>query len=345
MARVNKHPNAGLDPSRDLVHGHVALIDILGFKGAWNRFSSQDLIEFFTSIERALTRFKEDSETPSSSLVPIAHLSDSGGIGWKRDDQGVVLLSEIIQYPLPFHYALISDTIVIAFEDQTPDDINGVLHIGAVAARIQRMLFDSRFRWLSRGYICRGQFALNKSIIVGPAIDEAASRYELSDCACIWLSPLLYNDLIEIRSSQWVNSRRKDTDVNAIKEFFFEHGSYLPWINIPLKDGKSIESAVVNPFVRSIPSRCTQILRAFDTSPNDIDVLSKKLRTKDLLQQCHESLCRLFDEPSLDTLPHKKRSKDYKKFYQKMIDRNQARVVRKATFSKEGTRIEDPYEQ
>jgi hypothetical protein len=134
----------------------VALIDALGFKGIWK------------------------AEKPSDVLATLK--------GFRQVAQEMT--GAVNQWPSPvaFHAQSISDSLVFAAASVDPVHAPRMLDLlGVAVARFIRNALLSDLPLLFRGCITIGPGFLEDGIVLGEAIDCAATQYERADAACVWL--------------------------------------------------------------------------------------------------------------------------------------------------------------
>jgi hypothetical protein len=172
-------------------HGVVAILDALGTKGIWQRKDPQAVIETWDSLVSLYQTLSKSSKIS----------------GYTRT------------------ISAFSDTVIITGEG---DDLEKVLiemgvDIGLFV--IHSMLEGIYFR----GGISVGDFYKSDKMIIGPAIDEAAEYYTLSDWIGVSASPSAYNILHKM-------GREKMLSYNMGEPYV----SY----DIPLKSGVELGYAV-----------------------------------------------------------------------------------------------------
>ena len=133
----------------------VAFVDILGFKGIWQRLDSNRVLDILKGVkERIKTNYKHpalDRGWPDSSNPEVTVLSDTIVIVIKSDEPHCVLLM-----------ANIINDISLYFYD---------------------------FRLFFRGAISYGEYEQEDSTFIGPAIDDVAGWYEAADWIGVILTP------------------------------------------------------------------------------------------------------------------------------------------------------------
>jgi hypothetical protein len=147
--------------------GAFVLMDCLGFKGVWQRVREpREIIDKLRGIESSFHQ-RISARLPS-----------------------------LLQQPrFAFSTAFLSDTIVIAgfVKDQRlpNDDFKGILVVAAsfAAQEVVGSFRRDPYPLALRGCITFGQFIVDGSLILGPAVDEVASLHELPEGAFVFLSP------------------------------------------------------------------------------------------------------------------------------------------------------------
>ena len=139
--------------------GAVAVIDALGFRGIWRRFSPQIVIENMHGIKKQL----------ENDLLEI------GGQG-----------------EMKFDVAFLSDTIILGLslpENDYREKSLSIIYVTDILTRILAWSARSSTPLSYRGAVSYGRFIIEPSFVVGEAIDEATSYHESAQGAVIWLLP------------------------------------------------------------------------------------------------------------------------------------------------------------
>jgi hypothetical protein len=174
--------------------GAFALLDFLGFKGIWERVGNpDDVVKKFREME------KQIPERIASRIATLKSLPT-----------------------LKVATAFLSDTITIAIyleNQRPPDDLSKGTLVLAVSIAAQ-MVADSFCRdpipLLLRGCITYGEFIIDGTLILGPAVDEAAGLHQMGEGAFIWVAP----STERVRAVSWKylsemmqNPEKRTTDV------------------------------------------------------------------------------------------------------------------------------------
>ena len=131
----------------------VAFVDILGFKGIWQRLDSNRVLDILKGVkERIKTNYKHPAPDQ----------------GWPDSSNPEV--------------TLLSDTIVIVIKSDGP-------HCVPLMANIINdiSLYFYEFGLFFRGAISYGEYEQEDSTFIGPAIDDVAGWYEVAD----WIGTIL----------------------------------------------------------------------------------------------------------------------------------------------------------
>lgn len=154
----------------NLQDGAVAFIDVLGWKGIYSR--QTDAISI---INKIYNRAKDYGSILmlNPEILPVS-------------EEFKKLKTEIIN---------ISDTIVIsAFGDCNVS----LSYLGMIAKFLIVEALQKEI--LVRGAISFGRYAMQKSVLVGPAVDEVASWYEVADWIGVFFTPSALYSITEIKS-------------------------------------------------------------------------------------------------------------------------------------------------
>lgn len=197
--RVASTENAQLDTrtAATLAPGAVALFDALGFKGIWKRFPAP-------AIANTLTALKTAAVSAATEADLFAHVfSDTIAIG-------AIPKPGSKDRTLGMHNVL--DAII--------DVVDQVVHVGL--ASDPPLVF--------RGTIAVGELIATPDVLVGAAVDEAASLYEQADAAIIWFAP------------------------GALDHWVSWNGSRVPTLlcDVPLRTGGSCSTRAINPLARFV---------------------------------------------------------------------------------------------
>jgi hypothetical protein len=144
--------------------GAVALVDALGFRGIWKRFTSERVLQF---LARARERATKDA---MMRLI------------FNRQRISVIAFSDTL--------------LVVAFPRDDAADGEGIAEaIEALAATVSFLQItgsggeadDPKLAY--RGCVAVGEVSVGGGLFVGEAVDEAADWYEEADAGLVWLTP------------------------------------------------------------------------------------------------------------------------------------------------------------
>ena len=213
-----------------LEKGAVTLLDILGWKGIWQRDENafENLKNLLSSIERTLIKVKNKEV-------------------FEDDSQVTNIFSKINTKILS-----ISDTVAI-YSTGTPKEVIS-FHELIIPMYLCDFLEDGL---LIRGATSYGNFAVEENILIGPAIDEVASWHSKSNLIGVFLTPSALFSLdidTSIKYPDYINTIKKKLIKIPIhiKDFGRYETYYYNWIkeweNMKhnIKDLKKI-------FLKSIP--------------------------------------------------------------------------------------------
>jgi|GEM_PF-2401775 len=165
--------------------GAVAMIDALGFRGVWRRFSPEEVVGKLQSLADATCSEARELQTDARAhggnlleFVRVTALSDTivFGVATKALDlvtQGLKEegWGEIFQFD---NDLLAGEAVRIAAEL-----LGGLL----------RKAIEPPVPLAYRGAIAFGQFGMTDRFVIGPAIDEAADWMDKADGAVVVLTP------------------------------------------------------------------------------------------------------------------------------------------------------------
>jgi len=232
--------------------GSVALVDALGWKGIWRRFSVSELAQKLDALEKGAkiqvprTRAKLKDEVTSALHpsgieldVEVSFLSDTIAIGASFDVPEAsedVRESEHCAYARAVVVDLVAELIRHAATDHPP--------------------------LIYRGAIASGRLHMQRTMLIGEAVDRAAELMNMPDDSFIWCDPACLSYL----------------DTGGLLEYC-----------VPLRDGRRVRAMVVNPFgACSGETSIAQVLEGFGTILRDdkgnLDVIIKRNNTDELLR-------------------------------------------------------------
>ena len=146
--------------------GVIAILDALGFKGIWSRESAKAVMARLKALRRRALSLQGTDRNG-------ALLSDSG---------------------LRHRVRFLSDTIVVTVMVKGPKaparGLYRAMHSAAmIAGTIMYEAISDSPALLLRGCIAAGKMTEDSDFLIGPAVDEAAERFEAADGPFLWLAP------------------------------------------------------------------------------------------------------------------------------------------------------------
>jgi hypothetical protein len=159
-------------PGVSVKSGAILVMDVLGFKGIWERHSAAATL-------RAMRLFEK-------MVVGARRLTyeREGDDGWNSGTQE------------KFRFLFLSDTLIIACweEGRRRHQMSREVAVGAsvffLCRLTSRLLSVAANMWFPfRGCITAGDFDILRSFVIGPAVDEAAEWADKADGAFVWLRP------------------------------------------------------------------------------------------------------------------------------------------------------------
>ncbi|MGC4070160.1 MAG: hypothetical protein QM784_36980 [Polyangiaceae bacterium] len=235
--------------------GFFAMFDALGFKGIWDRAARADppwnVLDKLEKLVAAAADVQGAIEDAHATLVQKGEL--------RRTEVKTLLLS---------------DTIVVAATDESPDGLANsasswasMLSVGSLVSGILSHAANApEPRLAYRGCISYGKFEIRSNFVMGPAVDEAATLVDSAQAALVWLTPSAKRVMDGIRLRQPCNLVR-------------------PW-RVPLKGGHHYETYVISPYVGVAEDSWSSLREALleTFSSNAIDVRIKAQHTDEFLQ-------------------------------------------------------------
>ena len=152
--------------------GAFAMLDCLGFKGIWARhpnFTPEDLNKKFSGIEKELTEeLTRYDKSAAETNIQTVFLSDTIVVS--------ATAKQVIDGDMP--------------ADQRSEQKGWLLYLVALHCHILIRKFASSDPVLTmRGYITYGEHFVDRTFLVGPAVDETAENYEKANGAFVWIAP------------------------------------------------------------------------------------------------------------------------------------------------------------
>ena len=237
--------------------GAVGFIDALGFKGIWRNRIPEEVAETLKEGRRAALQLAK--RLGVEAISPVLHRAGAHPEVSALAFSDSFLLSVVVPKAREREATLAGAAGIVA---------RGLSHIAKKVAL-------GRVPLVFRGTIAAGDCIIdpNEQIFLGPAVDEAAQLMDLANGAFIWLAPGTARlDYSGLRGSPW--------------------HSLLVDFRVPLKNGDSISTKVVNPFV-GLSHMTDEFVRirtnyrsAMESSSVDVEV--KRQNTEALLDHLEE---------------------------------------------------------
>ena len=191
-------------------NGAVVIMDVLGFKGIWQRYGSRTVLEAMRDLETMVTaagRLTDERE----------------GEVWNFGCQPT------------YRFRFMSDTLFVGCWLQGKITSGVSPHVATAASLFLVCRLTSRLLAVAtgigfpfRGCIAAGEFDVLRNFVVGPAVDEAAEWADEADGAFVWLRP----DAVELY--------KMFGPIRAKRHIVYPY-------EVPIKKAAPIRTAVVNP--------------------------------------------------------------------------------------------------
>jgi hypothetical protein len=230
--------------------GAIALIDALGFRGIWDRHEPDDVLIELKTMQ-----------------------------GW---------INERIVVPaepsLECRVGYLSDTLAVS--TLIKESINdkpawSALHLGAIVSRIMDRTLRSKVPLAYRGAIDIGIHEVSPHFIIGPAVDQAATVYDLAQGAFVWFAPKARDEVSKLLKA------------NPHLETF------LVEFDVPFKNGDRFNTYTVSPLAHARDTDDANLLTRSllgTFSGSNIDIAIKRQNTMRHIRACYAS--RQFDIPA-----------------------------------------------
>jgi hypothetical protein len=227
--------------------GAVVVMDVLGFKGIWQRYDPKGIFQAMRDVEKMVKA--------ACSLT-----NELEGDVWPSDIKPV------------YRFRFMSDTLFLACWFQTPprtgpsDPIAMGGALWFLCRLTSRVLsVTSAIGFPLRGCVTTGKFDVLRNFVIGPAVDDAAQQERAANGAFVWVAPTAVG-LYQIVDPDLQTSRR-----NIVYPY-----------DVPLKDGNTIRTAVIDPrgddSQDSARNSLRRVLEFFDSE--EPDVCEKRLHTQ-----------------------------------------------------------------
>jgi hypothetical protein len=281
--------NTSATQASPLRHGYVAIIDVLGWKGIWKRHSVAQVLEAVQIVRDAasLIDARTRSMFPSQPLAAIRQAAARGRELAAPHSEEVRSEVERVMHKFEDEHALadgflrteslfLSDTLVLG--SWTPDTWGAEtaasierphrLWLSTSIAMALQQSAVAKVPLVFRGAIAAGAFLIDRNLILGQAVDDAAELMDEANAAIVWYAPPGFSDPIEHR-----------------------YAHYLDY-DVPLKDGRTIRAQAVNPFagvtdLARVDAVHDGMLHAFD-GERKLDVVIKRQNTEAFLTAARE---------------------------------------------------------
>jgi len=240
---INKKSKITKKPPIVMKRGVVVMLDVLGVKGIWSRMNSSDVIKKWRDIEEDFQDFHGLIKKDHADLNPkIQAFSDTIIITLEGKDDRKLLTQAAMHVMWPLCHGI----------------LNGIY---------------------LRGSISIGEFYQDKTIVIGPAIDEAVAWYEKYDWMGITLTPTANYTAEKLNLEE-----TKLIDLYTFTQVPFNDGTKkslwtinwpneLPEVMKFMKDTRNVKQAILESFSKS-PSNS----ESFNKYQNSLDFYDKIIK-------------------------------------------------------------------
>lgn len=263
--------------------GAFALLDCLGFKGIWERYDPQAIIQKLRAIEKII----EKDCSPLASGFAI--------INSKRIVTKVKLLSDTVALSVTFHNA----------HNESESNANYLLgFISLLIVRINSHFLLHEPHLVLRGCVTFGDHLFEENFILGPAVDRAAEYEKLPNGAFIWLDPKA-TELYRQNKLAVIKNIEKTELVKGVESNFVETVSFtdlntspnahkmagqpptvIEEYGMPIKNGEKLFCSIINPLAQEgHPDVRQQTIDIYKVamSSDRLDVVIKRQNTLQFL--------------------------------------------------------------
>lgn len=222
--------------------GAVALIDALGFRGIWGRHKPDDVLAALRSMKDWMeSRVQNQFSSQPSMHCDVAFLSDTIALSMSLDEQ---------------------------VENR---EAMSAIYLGDVISWALARSLRSSVPLAYRGAITVGRYEVSPHFLIGDAIDEAASTYELAQGAFIWLTPKARSHV-----ARWLKDQ--------------PHNTHLVTFDVPIKGSETFNTYTVSPLEQARDEAdanelTKNLLATFSSST--VDVAIKRQNTERYMRACY----------------------------------------------------------
>jgi hypothetical protein len=196
--------------------GVIVILDALGFKGIWAREDAREVLGRLKSLRRT-------------------------GLKLQGKDKSGVLLND---YGFRHRVRCMSDTIVITVivkgsQGRRRALYRAMLSASIIAGSIMMEACRKSPQILFRGCLATGFMKEDVDFLIGPAVDEAAERFEKAHGPFLWLAP----------SALEITQEYAETYMDRIEP------NILVSYSVPLNDGSHVKTQAFNFLIHNEPER------------------------------------------------------------------------------------------
>lgn len=194
--------------------GIVAVLDILGYKGIWQREKLTDVIENHNKI---ISATENKIDTAIDKTLNKINSKNKRTRRTSKEDDLIITINTI------------SDTVIITCRGKRESLNDKINFIGNYLSEIYKIGLENKL--LFRGAISIGEFYeyVEKNILIGPAIDDAAEWHQMANWSGILFTPTAKNKI----------------NLNAIQNKKEIPLMYTVPHEVPLQNGK-LDTYVIN---------------------------------------------------------------------------------------------------
>lgn len=251
--------------------GAFALIDCLGFKGAWNRNNPQLIIDKLLKIEEIVTEQLKSTEDLYEAF------------------EYAVIIDKSSMKPF---VGFLSDTVVISLEyiennEEIEPEIQKAHLIDVlciILTKVIDLFVKDQPHLTMRGCITYGEYLCEKNFIIGPAVDFAAEFMDVAEGAFVWL----HKSAETVYESFFLEQEtlEKETELSG---HYFNHQVFQ--YEMPIKNAGFLECYVLNPLANfDSEEKRRNIIDIYTTAMkgNKLDIWLKQQNTLKLLKAGNE---------------------------------------------------------
>jgi hypothetical protein len=262
-------------------YGAIAVLDALGFKGIWNRHEGRRIFSKLQHAKNTAISKLEEGNNTAAFLRLADGFQHKTFYSWEArflSDTALFALMPPPELELPPEKA---------GDIQRWKSMQSYFLLGDLMYVISTFLSYVGCTCLQpalsyRGCLAVGEFQIEDEFVIGPAIDEAAELADVADGAFCWLTPRTFAEFQQMHT-EWQEYASYTPGCPSNSHF----ETVGPLYTVPLKNGTSCQSRVVNPLATCRPQHRSEFIRELISTfvPTENSAIARKRgNTEDFLE-------------------------------------------------------------